>query len=63
MTELLQALAKLAVTAYMLAGGYTLFCGFLEKSRKKKIIGALILIVPTVLLIVLSVVIAQRYAA
>ena len=63
MTQVIQALAKLGVTIYLLFGGYTLFCGFIEKNRKKKIIGALVLIVPTVLLIVTLIVLARKYGA
>ena len=62
MIPVIEALAKLAVTVYLLFGGYTLFCGFIEKNRKKKIIGALVLIVPTVLLIVAIVLLARKYA-
>lgn len=61
MIQVIQALAKLAVTVYLLFGGYTLFCGFIEKNRRKKIIGALVLIVPTVALIVAVVILAKKY--
>ena len=38
MTVVWQSLVKLGVTIYLLFGCYTLFVGFLEKNRKKKII-------------------------
>ena len=63
MTAVIQSLVKLAITAYLLLGGYTLFAGFLEKSRKKKLAGALILLLPTVLIAVLIIVLRQKYGA
>ena len=63
MTEVLQSLVKLALTAYLLFGGYTLFVGFLEKNKKKKIAGALILILPTVAIIILMILLAKKYGA
>lgn len=63
MTALLQSLVKLAITAYLLFGGYTLFVGFLEKNRKKKLAGVMILVIPTVLLIVLTVWLYRIYGA
>ena len=35
MTQIIQSLVKLGITAYLLFGGYILFCGFLEKNKKK----------------------------
>ena len=61
MSVLLTNLIKLLITVYLLFGGYTLFCGFLEKSRKKKIVGALVLIVPTVALIAAIVILSKIY--
>ena len=61
MSVLLSNLIKLAVTVYLLFGGYTLFCGFLEKNRKKKIIGALVLILPTAALIAAIVILSKKY--
>ena len=63
MTEVLQSLVKLALTAYLLFGGYTLFVGFLEKNKKKKIAGVLILILPTVAIIILMILLAKKYGA
>ena len=63
MTVVWQSLVKLGVTVYLLFGGYTLFCGFIEKSRKKRIIGALVLIVPTILLIVTLILLYKKYGA
>ena len=63
MTEVLQSLVKLGLTAYLLFGGYTLFVGFLEENKKKKIAGALILILPTVAIIILMIVLAKKYGA
>ena len=37
MTVVWQSLVKLGVTIYLLFGGYTLFCGFIEKNRKKSL--------------------------
>ena len=61
MSVLLTNLIKLLITVYLLFGGYTLFCGFLEKNRKKKIVGALVLIVPTVVLIAAIVILSKIY--
>ena len=61
MTVVWQSLVKLGITAYLLFGGYTLFCGFLEKNRKKKIVGALVLILPTVALIAAIVILWRIY--
>jgi len=61
MSVLLSNLIKLAVTVYLLFGGYTLFCGFLEKNRKKKIVGALVLILPTAALIAAIVILSKKY--
>ena len=61
MTAVIQSLVKLAVTAYLLFGAYTLFVGFLEKDRRKKVAGALILIIPTVLIAVLIAVLWHIY--
>ena len=63
MTVVWQSLVKLGATVYLLFGGYTLFCGFIEKSRKKRIIGALVLIVPTILLIVTLILLYKKYGA
>ena len=63
MTVVWQSLVKLGVTVYLLFGGYTLFCGFIEKNRKKRIIGALVLIVPTILLIVILILLYKKYGA
>ena len=63
MTVVWQSLIKLGVTIYLLFGGYTLFCGFIEKSRKKRIIGALVLIVPTILIAVLLRILYLKYGA
>ena len=63
MNQILSSLVKLGVTIYLLFGGYTLFCGFLEKSRRKKIAGALILLIPTVILITLIVILSKKYGA
>ncbi|MBP0975728.1 MAG: hypothetical protein J6Z40_05660 [Oscillospiraceae bacterium] len=63
MTVVWQSLVKLGVTIYLLFGGYTLFCGFIEKSRKKRIIGALVLIVPTILIAVLLRILYLKYGA
>ena len=63
MTVVWQSLVKLGVTVYLLFGGYTLFCGFIEKNRKKRIIGALVLIVPTILLIVTLILLYKKYGA
>lgn len=61
MSVLLTNLIKLLITIYLLFGGYTLFCGFLEKNRKKKIVGALVLIVPTVVLIAAIAILSKIY--
>ena len=61
MTQIIQSVVKLAITAYLLFGGYILFCGFVEKSRKKKIAGALILILPTIALVVTLVILYNKY--
>ena len=61
MTQIIQSLVKLEITAYLLFGGYILFCGFLEKSKKKKIAGALILIIPTIALVVTLVLLYRKY--
>ena len=61
MTVVWQSLVKLGVTIYLLFGGYTLFCGFIEKNRKKRIIGALVLIVPTILIAVLLRILYLKY--
>lgn len=63
MTVVWQSLVKLGVTIYLLFGCYTLFIGFLEKNRKKKIAGALVLIVPTVAIIVILKLLANKYGA
>ena len=63
MTVVWQSLVKLGVTIYLLFGCYTLFIGFLEKSRKKKIIGALVLIVPTILIAVILKLLYDKYGA
>ena len=63
MTVVWQSLVKFGVTIYLLFGGYTLFCGFIEKSRKKRIIGALVLIVPTILIAVLLRILYLKYGA
>lgn len=63
MTAVIQSLVKLAVTAYLLYGAYTLFVGFLEKNRKKKLVGALVLTVPTLLIVLLLVYLAKKYGA
>ena len=63
MTVVWQSLVKLGVTVYLLFGGYTLFVGFLEKSCKKKIIGALVLIIPTVALIITLKLLYRKYGA
>lgn len=63
MTVVWQSLIKLGVTIYLLFGCYTLFVGFLEKNRKKKIAGALVLIVPTVAIIVILKYLAKKYGA
>lgn len=63
MTVVWQSLIKLGVTIYLLFGGYTLFCGFIEKNRKKRIIGALVLIVPTILIAVLLRILYLKYGA
>lgn len=61
MTQIIQSLVKLGITAYLLFGGYILFCGFLEKNKKKKIAGALILILPTIALIVVLILLYRKY--
>ena len=63
MTVVLQSLVKLGVTIYLLFGCYTIFVGFLEKSRKKKIVGALVLIIPTVALIITLKLLYRKYGA
>ncbi len=63
MTVVWQSLVKLGVTVYLLFGGYTLFIGFLEKNRKKKIIGALVLIVPTIAIAVTLKLLYDKYGA
>lgn len=63
MTVVWQSLVKLGVTIYLLFGGYTLFCGFIEKNRKKRIIGTLVLIVPTILIAVLLRILYLKYGA
>lgn len=63
MTVVWQSLVKLGVTVYLLFGCYTIFVGFLEKNRKKKIVGALVLIVPTVAIIVILKYLAKKYGA
>ncbi len=63
MTVVWQSLVKLGVTIYLLFGCYTLFVGFLEKNRKKKIAGAIVLIVPTVAIIVILKLLANKYGA
>ncbi len=63
MTVVWQSLAKLGVTVYLLFGGYTLFIGFLEQNRKKKIIGALVLIVPTIAIAVILKLLYDKYGA
>ena len=61
MQQVISSLVKLGITLYLLLGAYTLFVGFLEKNRKKKIIGALILILPTAAIIALVVILVQIY--
>ena len=51
MTFLLLQTARLVLTGCILIGGYELFCGFLEKDRKKKRIGILMIVIPVVLLV------------
>lgn len=63
MTVVWQSLIKLGVAIYLLFGCYTLFIGFLEKNRKKKIIGALVLIVPTIALAVTLILLYNKYGA
>ena len=63
MTVVWQSLVKLGVTIYLLFGCYTIFVGFLEKNRKKKIVGAFVLIVPTVAIIVILKLLANKYGA
>ena len=63
MTVVWQSLVKLGVTIYLLFGCYTIVVGFLEKNRKKKIVGALVLIVPTVAIIVILKYLAKKYGA
>lgn len=63
MSEVYASLVKLGVTAYLLFGGYTLFCGYLEKNRKKKLAGVLILVIPTVLIALLLVILYRKYGA
>lgn len=63
MTVVWQSLIKLSVAIYLLFGCYTLFIGFLEKNRKKKIIGALVLIVPTIALAVTLKLLYDKYGA
>lgn len=61
MTAVIRSIVKLIITAYLLFGGYTLFIGFLEKNRKKKIIGTLVLVVPTVLIVIAIAVLYRIY--
>ncbi|MBR4200215.1 MAG: hypothetical protein IKQ91_02920 [Oscillospiraceae bacterium] len=61
MTVIIQSVVKLLITAYLLFGFYTLFCGFVEKNRKKKIVGTIVLTVPTVLIAVLIIVLYRMY--
>ena len=61
MTVIIQSVVKLLITAYLLFGFYTLFCGFLEKNKKKKIAGALILIIPTIALVVTLILLYRKY--
>ena len=63
MTVVWQSLVKLGVTIYLLFGCYTLFVGFLEKNRKKKIAGALVLIIPTVALMITLKLLYRKYGA
>lgn len=63
MQQLLSSIIKLFITLYLLFGAYTLFVGFLEKNRKKKIIGALILILPTAAIIALVILLANLYGS
>ena len=63
MREILSSLIKLVITAYLLFGAYTRFCGFLEKNRKKKIVGALVLIVPTAVIIAAVIVLYRIFGA
>ena len=62
MTQIIQAVAKLLITFYLLFGGYTLFCGFLEKNKKKKIVGTLVLVVPTAAIVILFLVLVRIYS-
>ena len=59
MTVIIQSVVKLLITAYLLFGFYTLFCGFLEKN--KKIVGAIVLTVPTIVIAVLIFVLYRIY--
>ena len=61
MTVIIQSVVKLLITAYLLFGFYTLFCGFVEKNRKKKIVGTIVQTVPTVLIAVLIIVLYRMY--
>ncbi len=61
MTAVIQSVVKLLITAYLLFGFYTLFCGFLEKNKKKKIVGAIVLTVPTALIVILIAVLYRIY--
>ena len=63
MTVVWQSLVKLGVTVYLLFGCYTLFIGFLEKNRKKKIIGTLVLVVPTIVIAVILKLLYDKYGA
>ena len=63
MTVVIQSLVKLFVTAYLLFGFYTLFCGVVEKNKKKKVVGTLVLTVPTALIVILIVVLYRIYGA
>ena len=61
MTVIIQSVVKLLITAYLLFGFYTMFCGFLEKNKKKKIVGAIVLTVPTIVIAVLIFVLYRIY--
>ena len=61
MTAVIQSVVKLLITAYLLFGFYTLFCGFLEKNKKKKIVGMIVLTVPTALIVILIAVLYRIY--
>ncbi|MCQ2417097.1 MAG: hypothetical protein MJ071_04710 [Oscillospiraceae bacterium] len=61
MTELIQAVVKLGVAAYLLYGTYHLIIGILERNRKKIRLAVCILVLPAIALIVILVLLSRKY--